>query len=111
MTACPLAADRVTVNVSVLVAALPSTTATSAIDSVGVGSLSTMLPWPCASSRLELAELPLRLTNTVSVGSSSRSARIGTVMVLLVSPGAKVSAPLTAVKSTPAVAVPAVELA
>ena len=42
----PLAAERVTVNVAVVVPALPSVTVTSPIDRVGAGSSSVIVPSP-----------------------------------------------------------------
>ena len=53
----------------------------------------------------------LNIISTVSSGSSVVSPVTGTEMVLLVSPAAKVSVPVTGVKSTHCVAVPAVVLA
>ena len=56
------------------------------------GSSSTMVPTPWPSAMVALVGL-LRLTTKVSFGSARRSPLTSTVMVLLVSPGAKVSVP------------------
>ena len=56
------------------------------------GSSSMMVPTPWPSAMVALVGL-LRLTKKVSFGSPRRSPLTGTVMVLLVSPGAKVSVP------------------
>jgi hypothetical protein len=49
VTALPLAADIETVNVAVVVPALPSVTETSLIARVGATSLSVIVPTACPS--------------------------------------------------------------
>ena len=82
-----------------------SVTVTSLIDRAGTPSLSRMVPtpWPSATPAFTA---PDRLRENVSSSSSTVSPCTATVMVVLVSPGANVSVPPTAVKSLPAVAVP-----
>ena len=50
MTVFPLAAESETVNVAVVVPALPSATVTSSIDRVGATSSSVIVPAPEASA-------------------------------------------------------------
>ena len=78
---------------SVVWSFLPSVLVTSLM--LMRGSSSTMVPTPWPSAMVALVGL-LRLTKNVSFGSASRSPLTSTVMVLLVSPGAKVSVPLAA---------------
>ena len=66
-----------------------------------------MVPIPLPSAIVAFAGL-LRLIANVSVGSNIWSPRTATVIVLLVSPGVKVSVPLVVRKSLPADAVPLV---
>ena len=84
------AADRVTVKVAARVPVLPSVTVASPM--LMRGSSSTMVPTPWPSAMVAFVGV-LRLTRKVSFGSPSRSPLTRTVMVLLVSPGAKVSVP------------------
>ena len=87
-------AESVTVKVAERVPVLPSVTAASVTDTVG-GSSSRIVPTPVASLMFAFVG-SLRLTTNHSVGSTRRSPLTSTVMVLLVSPGAKVSVPLAA---------------
>ena len=54
VTAWPLAAERVTVNVAVVVPALPSVTVTSSTDRVGGASSSVIVPSPEPSAIVAL---------------------------------------------------------
>ena len=73
--------------------ASPSTTATSATVSTSVLSVPFwIVPVPTPSARLAFA-LALRFTVKTCSGSWKVSPMIGTVIVLLVSPGAKMSVP------------------
>jgi hypothetical protein len=63
----------------------------------------TAVLWPPRAAPLGLDSVRM----TVSFSSSTVSARIGTVKVRLVWPSAKVKTPVTVLKSTPTVAVPA----
>ena len=107
LTAFPLAAESETVNVAVVVPALPSATETSFTERVGAGSLSVIvatpwasLIWPGEPTRF------VRLTTNVSLGSSIASPAIGTETTLEVADFVKVTVPDDAVKSPGAVAVP-----
>ena len=78
------------------VAPVPSRAVVSLIESDGGAFLSTIVPAPWASSTLASVG-PERLTLSVSFASSSESPVIATSIVLAVSPGANVRAPLPAV--------------
>ena len=84
---------------------LPSVTVTLLMASVGVGSLSVIVPVPDAVAIVAFAGV-LRVTVNVSVASSRRSPRTATLIGWVVTPGAKVSVLVAAVKSLPDVAVP-----
>ncbi len=106
VTALPLAAERVTVNVAAVVPAFPSVAETSLTERTGSGSLSVMVATPCASPILPEAPTRLeRFTTNVSLASLSASPITGTETTfeapLLVSE----TVPEEAVKSA-AVAVP-----
>ena len=93
MIVFPLAAESETVNVAVVVPALPSATDTSPIDRVGAGSSSVMVAWPEPSAIVALAGLD-RATVKVSLFSSIASPFTVTSIVALVAPAAIVLLPL-----------------
>ena len=106
VTALPLAADRVTVKVAVVVPALPSVTVTSLTDRVGAASSSVIVPRPEPSAIVAFPGLE-RVMPKVSSISSSTSPFTVTVNVVVVEPAETVLLPLAATKSVPAVAEPA----
>ena len=80
---------------------LPSVIELSAIDSVGNGgggatSLSMIVP-VAAAVAMVAPDAPASLTEKVSLASTTVSPITGMVIVLLVSPAAKVSVPVLAV--------------
>ena len=101
----PLAAcESVTVKLSWLVPLLPSVIEASPMASVGTtagGAVSslTMVPTPVPSAMVALCGL-LSTTLNCSLPSTSVSGVMAMLIVLLVSPGAKVTVPLMPVKST-----------
>ena len=92
VTCRPLAADSDTVKSRFVVPLSPSDTLASPIDTVGGSSSSVIVPTPVAAvdDRTALTG-PLSVSRTVSSASSSVSPVTDTVIVLLVSPAAKVS--------------------
>ena len=100
----PLAAcESFTVKLSWLVPLSPSVIEASPMASVGTTaggavSSSTMVPTPVPSAMVALCGL-LSTTVNCSLPSTSVSGVMAMVMVLLVSPGAKVTVPLAPVKS------------
>ncbi len=93
VTALPLGAESETVNVAVVVPALPSATETSPIDRVGAASSSVMVPCPEPSAIVALAGFD-RTTVKVSFASSTTSPFTLTPIVALVAPAAIVRLPL-----------------
>ena len=93
MTVFPLAAESETVNVAVVVPALPSVTVTSSIDRVGDASSSVMVPVPEPSA---IVALPGLDSPTVKVSFASSVTSPFTVMatVAVVAPAAIVRLPL-----------------
>ncbi len=85
-------------------AGVPSTIVTSLIVTLGVGSLSAIVPRPWLSAIVALLALD-RFTKNVSFSSSSRSPRTWMLMDFVVSPGTNVSVPEFARYSSGAVAV------
>jgi hypothetical protein len=83
----------VTVNVALVFPLLPSTTATSLIESDGGGSSSRIVPRPLPSAIVALTGFE-RTTVYVSSTSSSTSPFTCTITVCNVSPGGIVSVPL-----------------
>src|SRR4051794_31153776 len=102
----PLAADRMTRQGADVVPALPSETAVSTTDSVGIASSLRMVPVAELLTR-EALTAPDRFRVNVSSDSYVASPTTGTETVRDVWPGAKVRVPLVAVKSPPDAAVPA----
>ena len=107
VTLFPLAADGETVNVAVVVPALPSVTETSFTERVGAGSLSVIVPtpwaspiWPGVPTRF------VRFTTNVSFDSSEESPTTETVTTLEVAAFVSVTVPEDAVKSPGAFAEP-----
>ena len=91
-----LGPDSVSVKFAAVVPELPSMTVTSLIETLGVASSSTIVTTPCPSpsSLCPSAGRSVSVTLNVSSNSSMLSLLIGTVKVLVVSPGAKFSVPL-----------------
>jgi len=81
------------VKIASLLPPSPSTTTTSPIASVGGASSSRIVPKPCPSRSVAWLGF-VRFTRNVSFGSSKRSPRTPTVIVLVVWPGAKLTTPL-----------------
>src|SRR3954467_9256051 len=98
----PETADSETLKTAFLVPPVPSTRETSRTDTVGVGSLSTIVP-VASPSAIAAPDGENRWKENCSSSSSRVSPMTGTSTVFEVSPGAKVADPLTVVKSTPAV--------
>ena len=92
VTCRPLAALNVAVNVRFVEPLSPSVTLGELIDSVGVASLSVIVPVPVPAEIVAFVAL-LRATTTVSFGSSRTSPVTDTLKVWLVVPAAKVSVP------------------
>ena len=86
-------ADSVAMKTNGVVPELPSCADT--LLTLMLGSLSTMVPTPWLRNKFALVGL-LRLTTKVSFPSMRPSPMTGTVIVLLISPGAKVRVPLVA---------------
>jgi hypothetical protein len=107
VTTFPLAADSETVNVAVVVPALPSARETSPTDRLGAGSLSVIVPTPWASPICPGAPTRfVRFTTNVSVGSSVASPTIGTETTRDVADFESVTVPDEVEKSPGAVAEP-----
>ena len=89
---------------------LPSVTARSAIDTFGaMPAVFESVTVPVAVAVVMVAPEGLdSVTVKVSLASTAVSARMGTLICWEITPGAKVSVPVVAVKSDPAVAVPLV---
>ena len=92
MTVLPLTADRVAVNVAVTDPASTSVTVTLLMPTLGVGSLSTIVPTPWLSAIVAFTGLERFATN-VSSNSSRTSPTTGTVNVRVTTPGLNVSVP------------------
>ena len=97
VTGRPLGADSVTLKFSAgFSPGSPSATFGLSMDSVGAASSSSMVPLPSrvsASFGSEALTAPDSRRATVSSSSYEASPVTATAMVLLVSPGAKVSVP------------------
>ena len=108
----------VPVKLIVKTKALPSATVALPIEATtGRSSFVPSMPVPSSLIVTMLAPEPIvtlvgfvKFTVNVSPPSYTRSLVIGTVMVLLVSPGANTTLPITGVKSEPEVALPLVVL-
>ena len=102
MTGPVAACESVTVKLSCAVPLSPSVIEASPMASVGTTgcavSSSTMVPTPVPSAMVALCGL-LSTTLNCSLPSTSVSGAMAMVMVLLVSPAAKVTVPLMPVKS------------
>jgi hypothetical protein len=84
----------VSVNVAAAVApAGPSATVTSAADTTGGASSSAMVAVAAASAAVAFTTFDNRTSNVSPPGSNTPSPSTRTEIVLLVSPGAKVSEP------------------
>ena len=83
-----------TVKVAGTVPVLPSITVASFTDSVGVGSLSLIVPSPWLSASVAFVG-PARFRKNVSLASSSTSEWTTTGIGFVVWPGSKESAPIT----------------
>ena len=111
VTAWVEGASRVTTNMKCTWSPLPSVTDRSAMEAAGTatGGVSSssfrMVPMAVPSAMVAPDGLE-RVTVKVSSASSTVSARMSTWIILEVSPGAKVTVPDVAVKSTPDCAVP-----
>ena len=92
VTCLPLAGLRVTVNVRFVEPLSPSVTRGELTDSVGIPSLSVIVPVPLTVEIVAFVA-PLRVTTTVSFASSSVSPVTDTSKVWLVVPAVKVSVP------------------
>ena len=93
VTVFPLTAESETVNVAVVVPALPSATETSSIDRVGAASSSVIVAWPDPSAIVALAGLD-RVRVNPSLISSIRSPFTVMATVAVVAPAAIVRLPL-----------------
>ena len=91
VTAWPLAADSVTVNVAVVVPAFPSVTETSLTEREGAASSSVIVPRPEPSAIVAFPGLE-SVMPYVSLASSTVSPFTVTVNVAVVEPAAMVSA-------------------
>ena len=99
------ALDRVTVKLALAVPLVGSVRLTLPTEMVGAGVPSRMVPVPVPCARLAPLA-PESASWKPSLPSTRASALTATVTTLLVSPAAKVTLPLAAVKSVPAWAVP-----
>ena len=95
VTAWPLTAESVTVNVAVVVPALPSATETSSTESVGGGSSSVIVPSPGRRRSWRSTGLESVMPN-VSSTSSRTSPFTVTANVAVVDPAAIVRLPVAA---------------
>ena len=93
VTVFPLAAESETVNVAVVVPALPSARETSSIERAGAASSSLIVPIPEPSAIVALTGLD-NVTVKVSLFSSTTSPFTVMTIVVLVAPAAIVAFPL-----------------